>query len=335
MVFAARKAVGKGVEIGMRPETPPRASDATAGNPGPAPAVDLLYITLHDSAQLGALETALDRVAASHGLTRSEIAPAPPTPGLVRFDYLSGSHRTHAIHIFVPAARRQPISSARAGTRPRLAIIIDDIGYDRLGAEAFFALPYPFTVSVLPNLPYSTELAEEAQRFGYKVMLHLPMESTNGDAKPEAIELRVGMSQEEVGRVLSRMLETVPYASGVNNHQGSRATTDPQLMSEVMLALRERDMFFVDSRTAPNSVAYSVARRSGVPSAYRTVFLDDIQTREATLQQLTLAEREAQKEGWAIAIGHPHPTTLHALAEFLPALESRGVHLVFVSELVR
>ncbi|MGH9704950.1 MAG: divergent polysaccharide deacetylase family protein, partial [Candidatus Acidiferrales bacterium] len=163
-------------------------------------------------------------------------------------------------------------------------------------------------------------------------LLHLPMESS-GEAKVEKIELRPGMNKEEVAKILSAMLETVPHAAGVNNHQGSRATADPQLMAALMPALRQHGLFFIDSRTTAETVAYDTAQLEGVHAAYRTTFLDDIQTREAVLAQLEKAAVKAEKQGWAIAIGHPHPTTLAALREGLPRLEARGVHLVLASEL--
>lgn len=335
MVFAARKAVGRDAEIGIRPETSPRIPGAAASKAPATPPADQLYFAIHDAAHLAALESALDRVAASHGLLRKNLSEAAPTPGLLRFEYCSGNRCTHAIHIFLSTVRGRHAIPARAASGPRLAIVIDDLGYDRAAAEALFALPYRFTVSVLPHHPVSADLAEEAHLLGYEVMLHLPMESANGDARPEAIELRVGMNPEEVARSLSQMLETVPYAVGVNNHQGSRATTNAALMAALMPALREREMFLIDSRTTSGSVAYAVARRAGIPSAYRSVFLDDTQTREATLQQLAHAERLAREQGWVIAIGHPHPTTLEALVAYLPGAESRGIRLVFASELVR
>lgn len=160
------------------------------------------------------------------------------------------------------------------------------------------------------------------------------MESLSGNGKPEAIELRLGMTSDQAASLLAAMLETVPRAVGVNNHQGSRATADPALMAALMPALAAHRLFFLDSRTATASLAYSAARQVGVRSAYRTVFLDDTPTREATLHQLALAERHAREHGWAIAIGHPHPSTLEALNEFLPQLPSRGVRLTFASHLV-
>jgi len=286
-------------------------------------------------------------VAKRHGLQRDPLVAGSVAPGVVRFDYRWGERRTHAIHIITPVARlharagsasssrTQPQGTSGAGAGPQVAIILDDLGYDRAAADALFSLAFPLTISVLPHLPFSTEIAEEAYRRGYQVLLHLPMESANGDAKPEPIELRAGMTSEQVARVLAGMLATVPYAAGVNNHQGSLATSDANLMAAMMSALRGRGLFFIDSRTTTATVAYDVARRVGTLAAYRNVFfLDDTPTRAAVLNALGLAERRAQLQGWAIAIGHPHPATLQALGEFLPQLEAHGTHLVFASQLV-
>jgi polysaccharide deacetylase 2 family uncharacterized protein YibQ len=142
------------------------------------------------------------------------------------------------------------------------------------------------------------------------------------------------MNQQQVASALDAMLETVPHAAGVNNHQGSRATADPALMQALMPALRERGLFFIDSRTTAATVAYDAAESAGVRSASRKVFLDDTATREAVLAQLDLAARDALRDGSAIAIGHPHPATIVALAEGVPGLESKGIRLVFASDLV-
>jgi polysaccharide deacetylase 2 family uncharacterized protein YibQ len=217
----------------------------------------------------------------------------------------------------------------------RLAIVIDDLGYDRAAAEAVFRIKLPLTLAVLPHLPYSVAIAQEAYRRGIPVLLHLPMESAEADAKRESIELHTGMTQEEAARMVAGMLETVPHAVGANNHQGSRATLDPALMAALMPVLRDRGLFFIDSRTSVDSQAYRLARHAGVPAAYRSVFLDDTPAREATLRQLHLAVDEARRQGWAIAIGHPHPSTFEALREFLPGLGAQGVQLVYVSELAR
>jgi len=131
------------------------------------------------------------------------------------------------------------------------------------------------------------------------------------------------------------MLQNVPYAVGVNNHQGSLATTDGPLMADLMVILRERNLFFIDSRTTAATVAYDAAQDARVRCAFRNVpFLDDVEEVSAIRKQLQLALRDAQERGEAIAIGHPHPETLRALSEFLPQAEAQGVHLVHASDLV-
>jgi polysaccharide deacetylase 2 family uncharacterized protein YibQ len=333
IVSAAQKINGHKSEISIRPELQP----AKHGSSG-ALAADNIYISLSDRSQTAAFAQALNAIGRTHDLSISETASS----GVIRFDCAFHGARTHTVHVVTPlVARAAAHASASALARqsssagsPRLAIIIDDLGYDRSAADAVLALGFPLTVSVLPHLPLSGELAEEAQRRGDQVMLHLPMESEADGAKPEDIELRVGMSAAQVDATLAGMLETVPYAAGVNNHQGSRATADPALMQALMPALRQRGLFFVDSRTDAKTVAYDTAERAGVPAASRKVFLDDIASHDAILKQLALAARDAQRDGFTIAIGHPRPATIAALAEGVPPLEARGIHLVFASELV-
>src|SRR5882724_5376275 len=166
-------------------------------------------------------------------------------------------------------------------------------------------------------------------------MLHLPMQSIANES-PEKEELRPGMSSAQVQAMLGEMIESVPNAVGVNNHQGSQATSDTALMNELMPALRNLNLFYVDSRTTAATVAYDTAQRDGVPTAFRNVpFLDDVQDASAIRKQLQLALRGAKEKKSAVAIGHPHPATLTALRNFLPAVRANGVRLVFASELVR
>jgi len=226
-----------------------------------------------------------------------------------------------------------PQSSARSGA-PRLAIILDDMGNDRSAADSIFTLPYPLTLSFLPAYPDSREIAEEAHSRGYQIMLHLPMEPL-GNEVHEAQQLHSGMTSFQIAEAVNGMLQNVPNAVGVNNHQGSRATTDGPLMSNLMAILRQRNLFFIDSRTTAATVAYDAAQNAGLRCAYRNVpFLDDVEEVSAIRKQLQLALRDAQEKGEAIAIGHPHPETLRALREFLPQVEAQGVHLVRASDLV-
>jgi polysaccharide deacetylase 2 family uncharacterized protein YibQ len=325
IVVAAQRITAHRSEIAIRPEMQPGVSGRLVA--------DSIFVTLSDSSQLGALRQSLGEIAHRHKLQLSENSSG----GVMRFDLAFDGNRTQTVHVVTPlAARSHPLPSPPHGAAiPHLAIILDDLGYERSAADELLALPFPLTVSVLPHLPLSTEVAEEAFRRGDQVLLHLPMESEADGAKPEDIELRVGMNSQQVESVLAGMLETVPHAVGVNNHQGSRATSDPALMAELMPGLRERGLFFIDSRTAASTVAYDTAERAGVRAASRKVFLDDTPTREAVLAQLDLAGRDAARDGFAIAIGHPRPATIAALTEGVPQLEARGVRLVFVSDVVR
>jgi polysaccharide deacetylase 2 family uncharacterized protein YibQ len=329
IVEAAQRSTARKSGITIRPELQPSASTTTSGRL----VADSIFVTLTQASQLRALRESLDDIAHRRKLQLSETSSG----GVTRFDLAFDGNRTQTIHVVTPLAasvRSSPLPS-RGARNPRLAIIVDDLGYERSAADALFALPFPLTVSVLPHLPLSTEVAEEAFRRGDQVLLHLPMESEADGAKPEEVELRVGMNSQQVESALEGMLETVPHAAGVNNHQGSRATSDPALMAELMPALRQRGLFFIDSRTAASTVAYDTAERAGVRAASRKVFLDDTATREAVLKQLDLAARDAARDGFAIAIGHPRPTTIAALTEGVPRLEARGVRLVFVSDVVR
>jgi polysaccharide deacetylase 2 family uncharacterized protein YibQ len=138
-----------------------------------------------------------------------------------------------------------------------------------------------------------------------------------------------------VAQVIREDLSSVPYAEGVNNHMGSRATADANLMAEVMKVLAARRLYFVDSRTTAETNALTEARRFGLPSFYRSVFLDDTETVAYTLEQLRTFRRTVQEHGVALAIGHPHPTTIAALVQFLPEFAQADIQLIPASQLVR
>ena len=281
------------------------------------------------SEMLARLIQALDRVATANALTRERSKEVDATG---HFEYRRRDVPTHLVEITTRASASTSIPTEAAAAR--LAIILDDLGNDRGVAQAIFAMPYPLTISVLPNHPHSVEIAQEAHRRGFQVMLHLPMESMRNE-RPETQELRPGMSAGDVNTLVGNLLHAVPDVAGVNNHQGSQSTADAALMDELMPLLREHNLFYVDSRTTAATVAYDTAQRFGVRSGFRNVpFLDDVAEVHAVRKQLQLALRDARKKGDAIAIGHPHPATLQALREVLPDARAQGVRLVFVSEVV-
>lgn len=322
---AARSAAPSGTQIRV-------ALQASEKNPRATDRLDIVLVPAGPdstaSVETAKTQQALGAVATRHGLTQE---PSESREGILVF-YLKGGVRTHAVHIRVGTRTAEQTGSLQGGAR--LAIILDDLGSDRSAAEAIFSLPYPLTISVLPNHEHSKEIAEEAERRGYLVLLHLPMQSV-GNEKPETMELRPGMPAAEVSSLVAQLLQNVPGAVGVNNHQGSQATSDPALMSELMPVLRDRHLFYIDSRTTAATVAYDTAQSSGVPSAFRNVpFLDDVAEVGAVRKQLELALRGAREKRQAVAIGHPHPATLQALREILPRAQSEGVRLTFASDLV-
>jgi polysaccharide deacetylase 2 family uncharacterized protein YibQ len=301
---------------------------------------DHLDITIHadtkensSGAAIARVLQSLGRVATRYRLTQD--SPSESREGIL-FNYSHAGFATHTIYIHSePAVASRESTPAAKADRARLAIILDDLGNDRAAADAIFALPYPLTISVLPDRPHSVDIAEEAHRRGYQVMLHLPMEPVRNE-KPESRELRPGMSAADVTALVNEFLREVPGAAGVNNHQGSQSTTDTALMDALMAVLRDDKLFYIDSRTTAATVAYDTARQMGVRSAFRNVpFLDDVAEVAAVRKQLRLALREAREKGDVVAIGHPHPATLKALREILQEAKAQGVQLVFASELVR
>ena len=325
IVRAAQESTLHKSEIAIRPEMQTARGKATGEL-----VADDIYVSPADQSQMSSLLQSLMDISKRHGLSATEVSSG----GVVRIDLAFKGHRTHTIHVVMPLSAKSRPSARKDAAAPILAIIVDDLGYDRAAADSVLALPFPLTVSVLPDLPLSTEVAEEAYRRGDEVLLHLPMESESADVEQEESELRVGMSTEQVESMVAAMLETVPHATGVNNHQGSRATADATLMQALMPALRARGLFFIDSRTSAATIAYDTAERFGVRAASRKIFLDDTPTKEAVLEQLKLAERNAVQNGSAIAIGHPHPATIEALTDEVPRLEARGIRLVFASATV-
>jgi len=218
----------------------------------------------------------------------------------------------------------------------RAAIVIDDMGRDLEAAHKLVALDYPLAFSVLPHLQHTLITAQEAHRSGHEVMLHLPMEPERGTLVPPGEgAILVGMNAAEVQRVVQNDLASVPYVAGVNNHMGSRATKDADLMTNVMKTLADHRLYFIDSRTTAASMALEAARRQGLPSFYRAVFLDNTETVPYTLGQLREFRHTVEQEGVALAIGHPHATTIVALAKFLPELERADIELVAPSQIVR
>ncbi len=218
---------------------------------------------------------------------------------------------------------------------PRVAIIIDDIGYDRKLARQFLALDIPLTFAVLPESPFQQSLVKEIRARGREIMLHQPMEPEEyPQVNPGPGALLAAMPPDALIAQLNRNLDALPGVKGINNHMGSRLTAESTRMYQVFSVLKERRLFFVDSRSTVATVCRPSARLFQVPFAERDVFLDHFQEAGFVRKQFKELMREAKKHGQAVAIGHPYPVTVEIFREVLPTLKKR-VTLVPASALVR
>ncbi|GAC1538204.1 MAG: hypothetical protein NVS2B17_11870 [Candidatus Velthaea sp.] len=225
-------------------------------------------------------------------------------------------------------------SPAAAATSARLAIIIDDCGQWPDTERGFIALPVALTLSVLPEVRYNRAISQEASDAHKGVMLHLPMETISG-INPGSGKVTTEMDDAAIAAQVERDLADVSLASGVNNHEGSKATADTRVMNAVASVLASKGDFFIDSRTNAKTVAQTVAREHGVRTGARDVFLDNQADVEYTKEQLRTAAAIAKRDGSAIAIGHPRPTTLAAVRELIPELQADGITFVLASEIAK
>ncbi len=214
--------------------------------------------------------------------------------------------------------------------------MIDDLGNELAPAQRIAAWNAPVAGAVLPGVAFSTASARALAGGGKEVLLHLPMEPSGyPKVRPGPGVILRSQSDAEIARILEGDLATVPGAVGVNNHMGSAATADPRVMRVVARVLSDRGLYFLDSRTTDATVAERTAEEASVPSVRRRVFLDDVETDEAVTRQLAELVRRAREEGSAVAIGHPYGVTLSVLEREMPSMESKGIKLVRVGDLVR
>lgn len=194
----------------------------------------------------------------------------------------------------------------------KLAIVIDDVGYHSKEDAAIFAMPREISVAIIPAAPYARARNQEAKSQGRDILIHMPMQPVSA-VKIEDGGLHLGMSEAQVNDRVNTAKNIVRDAIGMNNHMGSAATADPQLMTYLMTALQEKHLFFLDSRTIGKSVAGKIAKEQGVRSLDRHIFLDDSNEFADVQRQFKAAIHYARKHGSAIAIGHPRANTIAVL----------------------
>lgn len=215
----------------------------------------------------------------------------------------------------------------------QLAIIIDDVGLNLENGVRALAIPGPMTFAILPHRKYSSQLAYLAGRLNKDVMLHAPMSTIRNTELGDGA-LDESLDESSFKQRLIFALNNTPNIKGMNNHMGSRLTTNNQYMQWVMEVLKEKHLFFVDSRTSADSVAFDIAQQDNIPSLRRDIFLDHEVNTEFVNQQFKKAVHIARKYGSAVAIGHPHRVTLDYLNRAVLELPELGIQQVTVSTML-
>ena len=253
-------------------------------------------------------------------------SPKPPSVGLKD----QGSPQET-----VPPPRDTGPSIASPRPSAKVAIVIDDLGRESAVSRELLQWNLPVTFSILPFEPHSRDLAIEAHQKGKEVILHLPMEPYGyPKTRPGEGALLLEMNERGLLRQLSRDIDAVPYIKGVSNHMGSRFMEDPKKMKVILSELKRRGLFFLDSRTTPQTVGVQTANSIGLEAAERAVFLDHELSEDAIRRSLHRLARLSLTSGKAIAIGHPHEATLKSLKRMIPEMQEKGIEVVPLSAIM-
>lgn len=213
----------------------------------------------------------------------------------------------------------------------QVAIVIDDIGY-RITDKQVLTIPGNITYAVLPQTPYGKDIAEAAKHRNHDVILHIPMESSQGK-KLGPGALTANMSEAAVKASLNASLQEIPFAVGINNHMGSHLTTLAEPMLWTMKFLKKHELLFLDSVTSSKTLGRTIAEQMGVPALSRHVFLDNQLSHQYIEGQFKQLIDRAKRQQVAIAIAHPHPETVAALTQLIPQLKQHNIDLVPLSAL--
>lgn len=225
-------------------------------------------------------------------------------------------------------------TSATQQKRPKIAIIIDDLGLDLAATKRLAQIQGPITMAFLPYAGDLQTQTRTALQAGHELIVHLPMQSHRETADPGDNALLKNLSFDEFGKRIEWNLGQFSGFVGVNNHMGSLLTEDPALMVRLMARLRNDGLLFVDSLTTPNSMGQRAAKALGVPFVARDIFLDNEQEKAYILRQLASTEKIARIRGYAVAIGHPYSVTLDTLEEWRGTLDFKGLQLVAISDVM-
>ncbi len=201
--------------------------------------------------------------------------------------------------------------------KPKATIIIDDIGNSFEEAKKIWSINKNITLSILPFLKFSKKISIYAQKKHLPVMLHVPMEPYNCKGKLESYFLLTNMSDEEIKNITKKILNSIPYYQGVNNHMGSKFTSNKECLEKFFNVIKDKNIFFIDSKTSHNSIAGKISIEKGILTGIRDIFIDNILDKKYILSQLERVYELAIKKEYVIAIGHPHPESIAAIKDFL------------------
>ena len=216
-----------------------------------------------------------------------------------------------------------------------IGIIIDDFGYrnDEV-SDGFLNLDVPLTYAVIPGHEYSKSFGEKAVGRGFEVIVHMPFENLANKGGEESFVLSTSMDSKTIQERVQAALDQIPSAIGMNNHQGSKASADQHVMSNVARVLKKRNLFFVDSRTTAETVAESTMEVYKVPTTRRNIFLDNEDDEGKIHAQLIKLVEKSEEWGSAVGIGHVKPKTLKILKKYIPELQKKGYKFEFVSKML-
>lgn len=217
----------------------------------------------------------------------------------------------------------------------KIAIIIDDSGYNRKDCDHLARIDVPVTISIMPQLAHSQEVAECAHQLGKEIMLHMPLEPHVFHEKyPANYFIKTNMSSGQITKRLIDAIKSVPHIVGINNHEGSKATEDTRVMYVIFKELLKRDIFFVDSRVTNKSICKNLAEKLDLPFAGRDIFLDNVNERGAIEKQYTALAKRAKMHGTAIAIGHARELSWNVMEDQIKKLKAQGYEFVTVQEII-
>lgn len=257
------------------------------------------------------------------GIAKKSVRKVADAIGMAKDKLSKNSHKD-----INSAKAKQPETS-----KAKLAFIIDDFGYNKEVITAYNKMDIPLTYAVLPYETYSIEAANSGAAAGKDIILHLPMESV-GHANAENTTISTSMTDAEIKKIVNKAIESTPHIIGVNNHQGSQATADKRVMTDILKQIHNDGLYYIDSRTSSASIAYDTAQKLGVPTGENQLFIDnnsDVQEIEAQIQK---GADIALKHGSAIIIGHARPHTVEAIRNMIEPLQKEGIEFVYVKDLL-